>query len=172
VREAVIEMLRNWEQKDRPPTRDAYLAGARRLEALRSQAAGGGLWSRPPRMLTATLDDGWGHGLEVIEALATAVGVAVQRLGLLQTAAAIVDACRAQQPDLLGLTVLQFDSDDDLSRITQALPPATTLVAGGAAFRYDPDFAVRTGTPVVARNGAAFLQFLLQYDFRPQGGAR
>ena len=121
-------------------------------------------------MLTATLDDGWGHGLQVIEALADAVGVAVRPLGLLQTPAAIAAACREQTPDLLGLTVLHFDSEDALIEITHTLPAATTLVAGGAAYRYDPDFAARTGTPVVARDGAAFLRFLLSYDPpRPAG---
>ena len=28
-------------------------------------------------MMTATIDDGWGHGLEVIEKLATATGVRI-----------------------------------------------------------------------------------------------
>jgi hypothetical protein len=171
LREAVIGMLQNWEGKERP-TREVYLTGARSIEALRLEAGGRGLWPHAPQMITATLDDGWGHGLDVIEALAAAVGIAVQRLGLLQKPAVIVDACRAQQPDLLGLTVLQFDSDDDLLQITRALPQATTLVAGGAAFRYDPDFALRTGTHIVARDGSAFMQFLLQYDAPPRGGTR
>jgi methylmalonyl-CoA mutase cobalamin-binding subunit len=115
-------------------------------------------------MVTATLDDGWGHGLAVIEALAVAVGVVVHALGVRQPPATIVNACHDKQADLLGLTVLQFDSDEDLIAITRALPPETTLIAGGAAFIYDPEFAARTGTPVVARDGAAFLTFLLQFQ--------
>lgn len=170
MRRAVIDILQHWERRDRPPTRDDYLTGARALEALRLDAGGRGLWPQPPRMITATLDDGWGHGLDVIEALAAAVGATVQRLGLLQPPETIAAACRARRPDLLGLTVLQFDSDEGLLRIVEALPPGTTLVAGGAAFRYDPDFAARTGTPVVARDGWAFLEFLLGYDpLRPPG---
>jgi methylmalonyl-CoA mutase cobalamin-binding subunit len=115
-------------------------------------------------MLTATLDDGWGHGLEVIQALAEAAGIRVETLGLLQQPQAIVAACRREMPDLLGLTVLQFDSDDAVRHIVDHLPPTTILVAGGAAYQYDAEFAERTRTPVVARNGAAFLRFLLNCD--------
>jgi len=146
------------------PTREDYLAMAGELDAWRRQSAWGGLWPQSPLMVTATLDDGWGHGLDIIEALAASVGVAVHSLGVLQSPATIVEACRDRQPDLLGLTVLQFDSEDALIQITGSLPPVTTLIAGGAAYRYDPDFAERTGTPAVARDGGAFLQFLLGYQ--------
>ncbi len=119
-------------------------------------------------MLTATLDDGWGHGLDIIQALAEAVGVHVESLGVLQTPEAVVGACRQHRPDLLGLTVLQFDSDDAVRHILGQLPPDTTLIAGGAAYQFDPDFAKRTQTPFVARNGAAFLQFLQNYRLTGQ----
>jgi len=162
VRDAVGELLRKWRRKGKP-TREDYLDGARALEILRRQSPSGGLWTKPPVMVTATLDDGWGHGLDIIEALAAAVGVAVHPLGVLQRPDAILAACHAKHADLLGLTVLQFDSDDDLRAITHGLPPGTTLIAGGAAFIYDPEFAARTGTPYVARDGAAFLAFLLRF---------
>ncbi len=163
MRDDIGTLLQKWRLKGKP-TREDYLAGARALEGLRREAPRRGLWLKPPLMITATLDDGWGHGLDVIEALAAAVGVVVHRLGVLQRPPAILAACRAQQADLLGLTVLQFDSDDDLSEITRALPPETTLIAGGAAFIYDPEFAVRTGTLHVARDGVAFLRFLLEFN--------
>ncbi len=156
-------LLADWERH--PPTRQGYLEAAEQMAA--RQRRGPALWPRPPRMLTATIDDGWGHGLEVIQALAAAVGVRVDFLGLLQTPEAIVIACRREHPDILGLTVLQLDSDDAVGHIVDRLPPQTTLVAGGAAYRYDADFAQRTRTPFVALNGAAFLQFLLNY--RPAG---
>lgn len=163
MRDRVAEMLQDWSRQGKP-TREDYLEGARKLAALRRQSEWGGLWRQPPSMITATLDDGWGHGLDIIEALAAAVGVAVHSLGVLQAPASIVQACRDRQPDLLGLTVLQFDSDDALARITRALPPVTTLIAGGAAYLYDPEFAERTGTHAVARDGIAFLRFLLAYQ--------
>jgi len=162
VRDDVRNLLQKWRLKGKP-TREDYLAGAQVLESLRRKSPSGGLWTKPPLMITATLDDGWGHGLEIIETLAAAVGVAMHPLGVLQRPAAILAACREKQADLLGLTVLQFDSDDDLTEVTRGLPPETTLIAGGAAFIHDPEFAARTGTPHVARDGAAFLDFLLRY---------
>jgi hypothetical protein len=172
VRDAVGEVLQKWAHEGKP-TREDYLKGARVLETLRRQAPNRGLWLKPPLMITATLDDGWGHGLEVIEALASAVGVVTHPLGVLQRPAAILAACREKHAGLLGLTVLQFDSDDDLIEVTRGLPPETTLIAGGAAFIHDPEFAARTGTPHVARDGAAFLDFLLRYnpvDIRGKAG--
>ncbi len=163
MRDRVSDLLQQWFRRGKP-SREDYLEGARKLEALRRQSAWGGLWPQPPLMITATLDDGWGHGLEIIEALAASVGVAVHSLGVLQSPETIVQACRERQPDLLGLTVLQFDSDDALIHITGSLPSATTLIAGGAAYRYDPEFAERTGTHAVARDGIAFLRFLLGYQ--------
>jgi len=163
VRDRVFEMLQDWSRQGKP-TREDYLEGARKLEALRRQSEWGGLWPKSPSMVTATLDDGWGHGLDIIEALAASVGVEVHSLGVLQSPATIVKACRDRQPDLLGLTVLQFDSDEALIQITRALPPVTTLIAGGAAYLYDPEFAERTGTHAVALDGRAFVQFLLGYQ--------
>lgn len=163
MRDRVSDLLQQWFRRGKP-SREDYLEMARELEAMRRQSEWGGLWPQPPSMITATLDDGWGHGLDIIEALAAAVGVAVHSLGVLQSPETIVQACRERQPDLLGLTVLQFDSDDALIRITRSLPPVTTLIAGGAAYRYDPEFAERTGTHAVARDGIAFLRFLLGYQ--------
>ncbi len=155
-------LLAQWER--RAPTRQGYMEAAGQLRAHRQQAGHKALWPRTIRMLTATVDDGWGYGLEVIHALAEAIGVRVAPLGVLQAPEAIVAACRRKRPDLLGLTVLQFDSDDAVRHIVDRLPAATTLVAGGAAYQYDPDFAARTRTPFVARHGAAFLRFLLHYQ--------
>jgi methylmalonyl-CoA mutase cobalamin-binding subunit len=169
MRDDISALLQKWRLKGKP-TREDYLAGARTLESLRRESPRRGLWPKPPLMITATLDDGWGHGLDVIEALAAAVGVAVHRLGVLQRPEGILATCREQQADLLGLTVLQFDSDDDLTEITRGLPPETTLIAGGAAFVYDPEFAARTGTLHVARDGAAFLRFLIGFNPIDRGG--
>ena len=169
MRDDVRDLLQKWRLKGKP-TREDYLAGARALETLRRQAPNRRLWPKPPLMITATLDDGWGHGLEVIEALAAAVGIAVHPLGVLQRPAAVLKACRERPADLLGLTVLQFDSDNTLLEITRGLPPETTLIAGGAAFMHDPEFAARTGTLHVARDGAAFMKFLLTFNPGDQGG--
>ena len=165
-RQKLLDCLQGW--KSLSPTRESYLNAAGDLMAWRSDRNHPGLWALPPLMVTATLDDGWGHGLEVIEKLAEATGVRIHSLGLLRSPESIVEACQKLNPRFLGLTVLQLDSDDWLSDIVRRIPPSTLLVAGGAAFRYDPDFALRTGTPVVVKNGAAFLQFLLTCDVKVQ----
>ncbi len=157
-RQVILDVLRNWEGVS--PSREAYLNAARELLTWRLSRNHAGLWESPPLMVTATIDDGWGYGLEVIEKLAEAAGVGITALGLLQSPENIVKACLELSPRLLGLTVLQLDSDDWVADIVRRLPSPTLLVAGGAAFQYDEDFARRTGTHVVVKNGAAFLQFL------------
>jgi hypothetical protein len=120
-----------------------------------------GLWPDPPLMVTATLDDAMGHGLELIHQYADLAGLQVRPLGLLQTAASIVAACRDLKPALLGLTVLQFDTEEDLLFIARNIPEATQIVAGGPVFRADPELAPRAGVHRVAVDAADFLNFLL-----------
>ncbi|MGD9973831.1 MAG: hypothetical protein AB7S77_12300 [Desulfatirhabdiaceae bacterium] len=163
-RQRLENFLQGWENG--PPTREVYLNAARELTVWRKERNHTGLWTVPPLMVTATIDDGWGHGLEVIEKLAEAAGIRVHSLGLLQPPVAIIDACRRMKPHFLGMTVLQFDSDDKVAEIVHGLPSFTRLVAGGAAFYHDPDFAVRTGTHVVMKNGALFLQFLIEDNLK------
>jgi methylmalonyl-CoA mutase cobalamin-binding subunit len=158
-RQKLLDCLHGWESIS--PTRESYLNAARELTAWRSERSHAGLWALPPLMVTATIDDGLGHGLEVIEKLAEATGVKIHSLGLLQSPESIVKACLELSPRLLGLTVLQLDSDDWVADIVRRLPSSTLLVAGGPAFQYDEDFARRTGTHVVVKNGAAFLHFLI-----------
>lgn len=162
-RQKLENFLQKWE--DGPPTREVYLNAARELTVWRKERNHTGLWAVSPLMVTATIDDGWGHGLEVIEKLADAAGLRVSRLGLLQTPAIIIEACHRMKPYFLGMTVLQFDSDEMVAETVRGLPSSTRLVAGGAAFHHDPDFATRTGTRMVVKNGAAFLRFLMADDW-------
>ena len=119
-------------------------------------------WGSPPLLLTATLDDGWGNGLQLIEQCARTADVRVVSLGLLQTPQAILSQCRKLEPELLGLTVLQFDSEPDLKWLAERLPAKTRLLVGGPLFRIDPELAERTEIHCAARNIADFLEFLLK----------
>jgi methanogenic corrinoid protein MtbC1 len=112
-------------------------------------------------MVTATLDDGLGQGLGIIEKFATAIGIRLISLGLLQPVPAIVETCRNEKPDFLGMTILQLDTEEELTAIAGQLPQKTRIVAGGPAFTGDPGFAERTGTHYAARNVTAFLRFML-----------
>jgi methylmalonyl-CoA mutase cobalamin-binding subunit len=163
-RQKLRDCLHGWESTS--PTREAYLNAARELTTWRSGRNLPGLWPLPPLMVTATIDDGMGHGLEVIEKLAEAAGVRIHSLGLQQSPENVVKACQELNPRFLGLTVLQFDSDEWVADIVRRLPSSTLLVAGGPAYQYDKDFSRRTGTHVAVKNGAAFLQFLIKWEER------
>jgi methylmalonyl-CoA mutase cobalamin-binding subunit len=144
------------------PSRQGLDEVAENLECLRERLTVKGLWKQPPSMVTATLDDGLGQGLAVIEKYAAAVGIRLIPLGLMQTPEAVIDACNRHQPDFLGLTILQFDTEDDLTCIANHLPRKTRIVAGGPVFDGDPDFASRTGTHYAAKNVADFLRYMLE----------
>ena len=143
------------------PSHQGLDEAAGNLACLREHLRVNGIWDQSPSMVTATLDDGLGKGLAIIEKYAVAVGMRLIPLGLMQTSEAVIDACRRHQPDYLGLTILQFDTEDDLTYIASQLPRRTRIVAGGPVFVGDPDFARRTGTHHAAKNVAHFLKFML-----------
>jgi methanogenic corrinoid protein MtbC1 len=128
------------------------------------KTGGSGLWGNPPLMITATLDDGLGQGLEIIRMFSETAGIEIIDLGLLVTADKIITACKKNNPDLLGLTVLQFDSEKDILMISKNLPSKTKIIAGGPVFTADPGFARRAGIHFTAKNVAYFIRFLLQFE--------
>lgn len=144
------------------PSRQALDEAAGNLECLRERLNVNGIWDQAPSMVTATLDDGLGQGLAVIEKYAVAVGIRLVSLGLMQRPKAVIEACRHHRPDFLGLTILQFDTEDDLICIANHLPRKTRIVAGGPVFDGDPEFADRTGTHFAAKNVADFLRYMLE----------
>jgi len=150
------------------PSREQIVQCAR--ESIRWKQATGsqGLWSTTPRLLTATLDDGIGQGIEIIHLFAEAMGMQVIPLGLVRPAEVIVAACHEHRPEVVGLTVLQLDSEEELARVGHRLPDGTCLIAGGPAFRHDPDMAQRCGVHYVAANVAYFIDYMLKRAV-PQG---
>ncbi len=159
-REAVDRLAGQWLATGLP-SRQGLDQAAGSLNGLRERLNVQGIWKQPPSMITATLDDGLGQGLAIIERFAGVIGIRLLRLGLMQTPGAVIDACDRHQPDFLGLTILQFDTEADLAAIANRLPRKTRIVAGGPVFSGDPDFAFRTGTHYAAKNVADFLQFML-----------
>jgi methanogenic corrinoid protein MtbC1 len=146
---------------DGRPSRTELAAAAAELEQWKTRQAVTGLWPEPPLMVTATLDDAMGHGLDLIHQYARLAGLQVMPLGLLQAAETVAAVCRNLEPTLLGLTVLQFDTEADLAFIAGHIPEATRIVAGGPVFKADPELAQRVGIHRVAADAADFLQFLL-----------
>lgn len=144
------------------PDRGEVITRADTLQQWRQTHNYHGLWSPSPRLMTATLDDGIGQGLEIIHLFAEVMGMSVTALGLVLPPEVILTACRKQRPDFLGITVLQSDSEDELAEIGLHLPRETLLIAGGPAFRYDPQMAQRSGVGFVATNVAHFIDFTLK----------
>jgi methylmalonyl-CoA mutase cobalamin-binding subunit len=156
----LIELLASWREQG-CPGRATMHAAADELLAWRRAEKVPGLWKRPPLMLGATLDDGWGHGIRLILKFAEALGCGTNFLGVLRPIDTIVEACEKESPDILGLTVLQLDTEDDLRALIKRLPRKIRIIAGGPVFSIDPEFAGRTGVDFVARDAAQFIRYLL-----------
>jgi methylmalonyl-CoA mutase cobalamin-binding subunit len=159
-RQAVGDSARQW-QAEGLPSRQVLEETAVKWVCLRNRLKIQGIFLQPPCMVTATLDDGLGQGMGIIEKYAAAIGMRLISLGLMVSPPVIVDACRRHRPEFLGMTILQFDSEEDLRSISENLPGNTRIIAGGPVFRADPAFAARTGTHYAARNVADFLRFML-----------
>jgi methylmalonyl-CoA mutase cobalamin-binding subunit len=160
---ALRHQICRWRQ-DGLPGYDGLMQAAAEIAALRETPGSQPLWSPPPLLLTATLDDALGQGLTVIHRFADALGLRRRHLGLMVSADTIVAACRTETPALLGMTVLQFDSETDLIRIRREIPKATRMVCGGPLFKADADLAGRCGIDFVAAHVGKFLEYLLDHQ--------
>jgi methanogenic corrinoid protein MtbC1 len=116
-------------------------------------------------MLGATLDDGWGHGIRLILKFAEALGCTTQFLGVLCPIDTIVEACEKELPDILGLTVLQLDTETTLADLSKRLMRGSCQkpwwIAGGPVFTIDPELKQRVGIDFVAGNAAHFIRHML-----------
>lgn len=160
LRTRVTSLVADWKSNG-VPSRAVLEKTAEELLTLREAQNGVGLWKSPPLMATATIDDGLGQGLMIIHKYAEAVGIRLLPLGLMQAVDTILSRCREEKPDYLGMTILQFDSEEELSLITGGLPHETKVICGGPVFISDSDFARRCGVHFVARHVGVFLEILL-----------
>ncbi|MFH1983802.1 MAG: cobalamin-dependent protein [Pseudomonadota bacterium] len=161
LRQRLAAAVAAWQES--PPTRAAMVDTAKALMEWRERTGATGLWDAAPRMVTATVDDGMGQGLDLIHRFARLAGVDLHPLGLMVPVADIVAACRHLQPAWLGMTVLQFDSEPFITGIRAALPASVRIIAGGPLFKADPDLAARCGIDTVLPSAAAFAAYLLAY---------
>ena len=157
------ELSRKWQSKGLP-SKSALENAAGDLRDWKEKTGCFGLWDIPPLMITATLDDGLGQGLKIIRMFSEVAGLEIIDLGLLVTPEKIIADCKKNKPDLLGLTVLQFDSEEAILMISRNLPSKTKIIAGGSVFKADQGFARRTGIHFAAKNVAYFIDFLLQFE--------
>jgi hypothetical protein len=157
------ELVKDWNGTDRsfPSHSELESFGKMLLNWKRTEKIKG-LWDDSPLMVSTTLDDGLGQGLRIINLYAEVAGLTVMPIGLLQPPEKIIDVCNRNFPDILGLTVLQFDSEEMIVTIRQGIDPNIKMIAGGPVFSADSEFAERTGINFVAKNVASFLEYLLE----------
>ena len=153
-------LLEEWKASGMPG-RDTLMKTGQALLDWRASESIDGLWFETPVFATATLDDAWGHGLELIALYAKVMGMKVVPLGLEKSAEVIITACHDIRPDYLGLTVLRFDAEEDLCEVGWKIPAVTRLIAGGPIFKADPEIAVRANVHFTAKDVAAFIRFFL-----------
>ena len=157
MKQAVMALAAGWERT--PPSRRQMEAGADRLEDLRKSGAPP-LWERPPGFLTFTLDDMLGQGITLINKLGAACGMTVRFLGLTQTREKVIEAVLETKPQLLGCTVLQLDTGEDIRFIRDRVPPHIPITAGGPLFKADPSLAREWGIDYPCSTAADFLKIL------------
>ena len=119
-------------------------------------------------MMTTTLDDAIGQGLQIIHLFSRLAGIEVKALGLLQSPEKIIEACRQSIPDILGLTVLQFHSEETLCDIIAHLPSRTRVIVGGPIFKtLEPQDLAQKGY-LVLNDIRHFIDFLLTFEPQSQ----
>lgn len=156
----ISHLVRQW-GKEGLPGRDTLIKTGESLLRWKHENNIKGLWQESSHFVTATLDDAWGHGLDLIELYAKVMGLHVVRLGLMMSAEEIISVCTKLNPKYLGMTVLQFDAEDDLVTIGHNLPETTQLIVGGPIFKADPDIAAHADVTFVAKDVAAFVDYFL-----------
>ena len=164
LREKLTYLLEKWQLGGLPSRYEIETTGLELLEWKRANHVSG-LWSKPPIMITATLDDGIGKGIEIIQFFAEIAGIEVIPLGIMQSPETIVNECTKHRPALLGLTILRSYACEDLEYIGHNIPSNTLLLAGGGPFlQSDPELAIRANVDFVLKDVAAFLQFILDFQ--------
>ncbi|MCX7822585.1 MAG: hypothetical protein N2260_03970 [Syntrophobacterales bacterium] len=132
--EALEESIRNWEREGVPP-RWTLIEQLKKLSDLRKSLGISSVLSSPFRFITATLDDGWGLGLEIIHRACDVLGIDYTFLGLLKSPEEIAKACSNEMPDAVGVTVIQEETLDKLLYLRRLLPDRIEIFAGGSGLK-------------------------------------
>lgn len=158
----IRNLVDNWRQSGLPGQFTLHEI-ADELMAWRQNEKIPGLWTEPPVIFGVTMDDGWGHGIQIILKYAALIGCQTEFLGLLMTWEEIAAICQDRRPDILGLTVLQLDTEEDIGALREHIPAQTRIVAGGPVFKIDDELASRVGIDYVADDVGCFLNYMLNW---------
>jgi methylmalonyl-CoA mutase cobalamin-binding subunit len=100
--------------------------------------------------------------LTLIHCFAELAGLTVLPLGLMRTPDIIVNECRRQRPDILGLTVLHDDTEEDLrALIIPKIPETVRVIVGGPVFKAMTTEVLADKPYRVLNTIPAFLSYLL-----------
>ncbi len=162
LRKVLTEFSDTWQQDPAVSWSEIYQIGEKLLEwKTKKQIVS--IWDRQPTMVTATLEDGIGQGLKMIHLYSRIAGIKIIPLGLMQPEKAIIDACIKQKPDFLGMTILQFYSEESLDDIINQIPKETQVVVGGPVFKFLNDEELAQKNYTVLNSISAYLDFLLNH---------
>lgn len=135
--EAINSTIEKWQQEGIPP-RWTLIEELKKLSNLRKSLGIPSILPYPFRILTTTLDDGWGLGLDIIHHACDVFGIDYTFLGFLKSPEEIIEACSREMPNALGVTVIQEESLDSLLEIRRMLPDYVEVFAGGPGLQELP----------------------------------
>jgi len=163
LRNILSEYSDTWRQAPTVPWSEVYQTGEKLLE-WKTEKKIAGIWDRQPKMITATLEDGVGQGLKMIHLYSRIAGIEIFPLGLMQTEESIIEACTKHLPDFLGMTILQFDSEERLNHIINHIPKETQVVVGGPVFKLLDKEELEEKNYTVLNTVSAYLSYLLYWQ--------
>jgi methylmalonyl-CoA mutase cobalamin-binding subunit len=163
LRKIVDELTNNWKNDPKISWTQIYGIGEKLLE-WKTQKNIAGLWQYPPKMITATMDDGIGQGLKLIHLFSRIAGLEIVPLGLMQSRETIINECNKQCPEFLGMTILQFETEEILNTIIPQFPEKMIVLAGGPIFKMIPDDDIQNKKYFSFHHISEYLTFLLNYE--------
>ncbi len=152
-------MLSFWQKKGLPP-RWSLLQELKNLASLRLSMNISHVLPKRVSIVTATIDDGWGMGLEIIHLACDVLGIEYKFIGLMRKPEEILGHLLKEQPRFLGITLLQEDSIPLLQYIHDSTPEDLLILAGGPAFKNGLKEETMERLRIIA-NVKEFIEFMI-----------
>ncbi len=160
LKKEILRELADLEKK--PCSRERLVSWAEKFIDYKKTRNFTGFFKTPQTMLTATIDDGLGMGIELISLYAKVAGIDIIKLGIMLSAEEIIEGCNRYMPDYLGLTVLQFDTQDELIKIADKIDKNIKIIAGGPVFSLNTNFLKESKVNYTAKNAPDFLRIIIK----------
>lgn len=166
LQKVLTEFADHWQQHPEISWSEIFHTGEKLL-AWQEQQAIAGFLAGPVKMVTATLDDAMGQGLKMIHLYSRIMGIDIIPLGLMQTTDSVITECVKQHPDFLGLTVLQFDTEEELDTIIREIPQDIRLIVGGPVFKFMDQEELDDKKYTVLNTTGEFIRFFCNGIYKP-----